>query len=107
MVKAFEEALGHKVVVPDHHQTMGAIGAALLAMENHQYTEAETTFKGWNVGNMQFQSITCQCSGCSNNCEIITIVEGDEKVHHVDRIQDIKGNVIARRGGTCGRWDIG
>lgn len=107
MVKAFEEALETEIVVPDHHQTMGAIGAALLAMENHQYTEAETTFKGWNVGNMQFQSITCQCSGCSNNCEIITIVEGDEKVHHVDRIQDIKGNVIARWGGTCGRWDIG
>ena len=107
MVKAFEEALETEIVVPDHHQTMGAIGAALLAMENHQYTEAETTFKGWNVGNMQFQSITCQCSGCSNNCEIITIVEGDEKIHHVDRIQDIKGNVIARWGGTCGRWDIG
>ena len=107
MVKAFEEALETEIIVPDHHQTMGAIGAALLAMENHQYTEAETTFKGWNVGNMQFQSITCQCSGCSNNCEIITIVEGDEKVHHVDRIQDIKGNVIARWGGTCGRWDIG
>ena len=107
MVKAFEEALETEIVVPDHHQTMGAIGAALLAMENHQYTEAETTFKGWNVGNMQFQSITCQCSGCSNNCEIITIVEGDEKVHHVDKIQDIKGNVIARWGGTCGRWDIG
>ena len=40
MVKAFEEALGHKIVVPENHQTMGAIGAALLAMENHQYTEA-------------------------------------------------------------------
>lgn len=33
MVKAFEEALGTKIVVPDNHQTMGAIGAALLAME--------------------------------------------------------------------------
>ena len=34
MVKAFEEALETEIVVPDHHQTMGAIGAALLAMEN-------------------------------------------------------------------------
>ena len=106
MVKAFEEALGHKVIVPDHHQTMGAIGAALLAMENHQYTDVKTTFKGWEVGEMNFHSITCDCTGCSNNCEVITIVEGGEDIHHVEKIKDIKGNIIARWGGTCGRWDI-
>lgn len=106
MVKAFEEELKTKIVVPDHHQTMGAIGAALLAMENHQYTNTPTTFKGWDVGNMQFQSITCQCNGCSNNCEVITIVEGDVENQQVENIKDIKGNIIARWGGTCGRWDI-
>ena len=106
MVKAFEEALGHKVVVPENHQTMGAIGAALLAMENHQYTDAPTKFKGWEVGEMHFSSITCECSGCSNNCEVITIVEGMDEIQHVDKIKDIKGNIIARWGGTCGRWDI-
>ncbi len=105
MVKDFEEALGHKVVVPENHQTMGAIGAALLAMENHQYTESETKFKGWEVGDMHFHSITCECNGCSNNCEVITIVEGVDEVQHVERIKDIKGNIIARWGGTCGRWD--
>lgn len=106
MVKAFEEALGHKVIVPDHHQTMGAIGAALLAMENHQYTESKTTFKGWEVADMSFHSITSSCNGCSNNCEVITIVEGEQAIQHVDNIKDIKGNIIARWGGTCGRWDI-
>lgn len=106
MVKAFEEALGHKVVVPENHQTMGAIGAALLAMENHQYTEAQTKFKGWEVGDMQFHSITCECSGCSNNCEVITIVEGEQEAKHYEKIKDIQGNIIARWGGTCGRWDI-
>ena len=106
MVKAFEEALETEIVVPQNHQTMGAIGAALLAMENHQYTNNKSTFKGWNVGNMQFQSITCQCTGCSNNCEVITIVEGETEHQHVENIKDIKGNVIARWGGTCGRWDI-
>ena len=106
MVKAFEEALNTKIVVPENHQTMGAIGAALLAMENHQYTEKPTTFKGWEVGNMNFQSVTCQCTGCSNNCEVITILEGAEPVGKVEKIGDIKGNIIARWGGTCGRWDI-
>ena len=105
MVKAFEEALGHKVIVPENHQTMGAIGAALLAMENHQYTDAPTKFKGWEVGEMHFSSITCECNGCSNNCEVITIVEGVDEIQHVEKIKDIKGNIIARWGGTCGRWD--
>lgn len=106
MVKAFEEALNTKIVVPENHQTMGAIGAALLAMENHQYTEAKTKFKGWNVADMKFSSITCTCTGCSNNCEVITIVEGVDEVQHVEKIKDVKGNIIARWGGTCGRWDI-
>jgi predicted CoA-substrate-specific enzyme activase len=106
MVKAFEEALNTKIVVPNHHQTMGAIGAALLAMENHQYTEAPTKFKGWSVGDSHFNSITCDCTGCSNNCEIITIVESDEPQHHVQNIPDIKGNIVARWGSTCGKWDV-
>ena len=80
MVKAFEEALGHKVVVPENHQTMGAIGAALLAMENHQYTEAQTKFKGWQVGEMHFHSITCDCTGCSNNCEIIKVIKDKQVI---------------------------
>lgn len=108
MVKAFEEELKTKIVVPENHQTMGAIGAALLAMENHQYTEKPTTFRGWEVGDMHFASITCDCNGCSNQCEVITIVEGmDEHNHpHYENIKDIQGNIIARWGGTCGRWDI-
>ena len=59
MVKAFEEALNTKVVVPDNHQTMGAIGAALLAMENHQFNNVETKFKGFSVGDIAFNSYLC------------------------------------------------
>jgi predicted CoA-substrate-specific enzyme activase len=106
MVKAFEDALGTKIIVPDNHQTMGAIGAALLAMENHQYTLQETKFKGWAVGDMHFNSITCECNDCSNSCEIITIVENDEEQHHVEKIKDIQGNVVARWGSTCGKYSI-
>src|SRR5574344_1145230 len=106
MVKAFEEALDTKIVVPEHHQTMGAIGAALLAMENHQYTQTPTKFKGWSVGDSHFNSITCDCTGCANNCEVITIVESDEIQHHVQNINDITGKIVARWGSTCGKWDV-
>ena len=108
MVKAFEEALGEKIIVPENHQTMGAIGAAMLAMEHHQYTNCTTKFKGWTIKDMEFHSITCSCNGCSNNCEVITILEGKETLDRgkIEKISDIKGNIIARWGGTCGRWDI-
>lgn len=108
MVKAFEEALNTKVVVPENHQTMGAIGAALLAMENHQYCGESTKFKGWQTKDMNFNSITSTCVDCSNNCEIITIVEGEYSAPNFNeggKISDIKGNVVARWGGTCGKWD--
>lgn len=106
MVKAFEEALNTKIIVPENHQTMGAIGSALLAMENHQYTQQPTKFKGWNVGDMHFNAITCECNDCSNSCEVITIVESDDIQGHVEKIKDINGNIVARWGSTCGKWDL-
>ena len=59
---------------------------------------------------MHFNSVTCTCNGCSNNCEVISIVEGDIEPlapGQEHKISDVKGNLIARWGGTCGRWDIG
>ena len=108
MVKAFEEELGCEIIVPENHQTMGAIGAALLAMEHHQFTNQKTKFKGWTIKDLEFYSVTCTCTGCSNNCEVITILEGKEQENKekIEKISDIKGNIIARWGGTCGRWDI-
>ncbi len=103
MVKAFEEALNLKVTVPENHQNMGAIGAALLAMENHQFTGQKTNFKGEHIGDLTFHSETKQCSGCSNNCEIITITEEDPEKSLTD---GNKAKIIARWGGTCGKWDI-
>lgn len=106
MVKAFEEALGCEVVVPEHHQTMGAIGAALLAMENFEYTKKQTLFKGWDVSDLEFSSVTNECTACSNNCEIITILEGKNLNPKAKTPKEVEGKVIARWGGTCGKWDI-
>jgi predicted CoA-substrate-specific enzyme activase len=106
MVKAFEEALNQKITVPENHQTMGAIGAGLIAMENHQYTGDSTKFKGWTVGNLNFSSLTHTCNDCSNGCEVITILEGENNNAEAQFIKEIKGNIIARWGGTCGKWDV-
>jgi activator of 2-hydroxyglutaryl-CoA dehydratase len=34
MIKALEEEIGHKIVVPDDPQIIGALGAALIALKN-------------------------------------------------------------------------
>ena len=47
------------------------------------------------------------CTGCSNNCEVISILQGENNNKIGTPIKDIKGDIIARWGGTCGRWDIG
>ncbi len=106
MVKAFEEALDMKVIVPENHQTMGAIGAALLAMENYQFTGAQTSFKGWEVQDFSFKSFTHECHDCANSCEVISIVQGEPECEDPKTPKDVKGDIIARWGGTCGKWDL-
>ena len=106
MVKAFEEILGQKVTVPENHQTMGAIGAAILAKENYEYTGGKTKFKGWQVRDFDFRSFTHECSDCANNCEVVSIVEGSVEGPAPRTPKEVKGNIIARWGGTCGKWDL-
>jgi predicted CoA-substrate-specific enzyme activase len=105
MVKAFEEALGMPIIVPDYYQTMGAIGCALLSLENYEYTRKPTSFHGWDIRDLSYTSLTHECADCSNNCEVITIVEGELQAKPPKSPKEVKGNIIARWGGTCGKWD--
>lgn len=106
MVKAFEEALQTEVIVPENHQMMGAIGSALLAMENFRFTGIRTNFKGWQVRDFKFKSFTHECIDCSNSCEVISIVQGEPECEDPKTPKDVKGDIIARWGGTCGKWDL-
>ncbi|MGE5454675.1 MAG: acyl-CoA dehydratase activase [Methylocystaceae bacterium] len=73
LVAAFNQLLGIMPVVPNNHEVMGAMGAALLAKEVVGVTR-RTGFKGYeyiNQGNFQTRSI--DCSGCPNQCEVVCI----------------------------------
>ncbi len=106
MVKAFEESLNQEIVVPENHQTMGAIGSALLAKENYEFANTPTKFKGWEVSEFNFNSLTHECNDCSNSCEVITILQGEPEIPNPKSPKEVKGNIIARWGGSCGKWDI-
>lgn len=90
---AFEKALSKEIIVPDHHNVMGAIGAAILAGEKISNTK-KTKFKGFKTSTSIFKSTSHECTGCANLCEIVTIMK-DEKV------------LIGRFGDKCGKWSEG
>ncbi|MGF7185961.1 putative CoA-substrate-specific enzyme activase [Desulfitispora alkaliphila] len=90
---AFEEALGKKVTIPKHHNVMGAVGAACLAIsEMKNNPNNKTSFKGFAVSDMKYNASSFECKGCPNLCEIINI--------HID------DKLIARWGDRCGKWEV-
>ena len=75
---AFEKVCDKKIIVPPHHDVLGALGCALIAMENRP--ESGSRFRGFDLvkNRLEFGSFVCQ--DCSNDCEIRTVkVEGSSK----------------------------
>ncbi len=91
IIRAFEEALGTEIIVPPHHEIMGAIGAALLAQEEISLNGHKTKFKGFEVSEANYHVSSFECKACPNRCEIAQI--------------SLDGKVIARWGGRCDRWE--
>jgi predicted CoA-substrate-specific enzyme activase len=89
MQRAFEEALGCQVIIPQYYNVMGAVGAALLARE--QVADGKPTrFRGFGMIEDTYTSKSFECSGCPNLCEVIEV--------------SINQQVAARWGDRCGKW---
>lgn len=89
IVAAFERALDKKVVIPEHYDVMGAIGAAYLAKQKMQ-NRNDTKFKGFELAEIDYKTKSIDCTGCANMCEVVEISQNNE--------------VIARWGDKCGKW---
>ena len=89
IVRALEESLDTKIIVPPHHEMMGAIGVALLVME--ECSPRPSQFKGFSVSQMIYGTSSFECKSCANLCEIAQISQG--------------GKVLARWGGRCDLWE--
>ncbi len=87
IIKAFEEQVGHKVIIPKYYNVMGAIGMALLAKaENKEKSE----FNGFDAIDLDFVPKSFECDGCSNACEVIKVI--------------VDGKTKAMWGDKCGKW---
>ncbi|MBI5076014.1 MAG: CoA protein activase [Nitrospirae bacterium] len=111
VVAAFENYLGKKVIVPEHHDVTGAIGMALIAREHisnqlsavsYQQSEGKlktpnpelrTSFKGFEASQLPYEITSFACKGCSNICEINRI-----------NVQGVKDHLYY--GGRCEKYDV-
>lgn len=83
VVAAFQKLTGRQITVPPHHDVTGAIGAAILAMEtlSEQRSRGEaapTKFKGFDLGDREYQSTVFECKACPNLCEVNKVVISGE-----------------------------
>ncbi len=89
IVRAFRDELKMEIIVPQHHEVMGAVGAALLVHE--QAPAGPGRFKGFGVSDIEFQTSSFVCHACPTSCEIVRIAED--------------GRVVAGWGGQCDMWE--
>jgi len=91
IVKVLQEELGTEIIVPLHHEVMGAIGAALLIHEEIAASRSKTRFKGFDQSKEKYHTSSFECKACPNQCEIAQI--------------SLDGHVLARWGGRCDMWE--
>ena len=91
IVRAFQEELGTEVIVPPHHEVMGAIGAAMLVHEEVVGNGRKTGFRGFGISDIEYNTSSFECKSCPNLCEIARL--------------SIDGRVLAQWGGRCDIWE--
>ncbi len=89
IIRAFEEALETRIIIPKYNMVMGAFGAALIAAKNN--TDGYSSFRGFEVSDHEIITTSFNCEDCPNMCEIIEIK--DQSV------------TIGTSGGRCGKWE--
>jgi predicted CoA-substrate-specific enzyme activase len=86
---ALEQQLGTEVIIPPHAACLGAIGAAILALDNRP---DQTQFKGFHLEDFDYQISSFVCPDCENHCEITQIMQS--------------GDPIASNGSRCGKLNF-
>ncbi|MBL7215381.1 MAG: 2-hydroxyglutaryl-CoA dehydratase [Phycisphaerae bacterium] len=90
IVSAFEEELGHAVIVPEYCDVMGAIGIAIMTKRANPLI---TNFKGYRLLEKDYETRTEIANGCANHCELNLLFEN--------------GQYIGCIGNKCGKCGAG
>lgn len=90
VVAAFEKIVGKDIIVPEHHEVMGAYGSALIALD--RYTGGQSKFKGFNLANSSYEIKPFECKSCSNACTINKVT--------------IEGAGVFYYGSRCDKYEV-
>ncbi len=107
---AFEQTLKKPILIPDHHEVTGALGAASIAAEFYsgQTTDYKSKFKGFeNIAQAEYDIETFNCEHCSNHCQIRQVkVSAGEPLYYGSRCDryNIKSNHSVRKGFDAFKW---
>jgi predicted CoA-substrate-specific enzyme activase len=88
VVAAFAMVTGKEITVPPHNGVVGAIGAALLARDSMNVRGGDTMFKGFDIGNIDYNLREFTCQACSNTCTIQEFTVDGEKTYWGDKCSD-------------------
>ena len=91
IVKALREELTADIIVPPHHEVMGAIGAAYLVKERRETGQEDSRFRGFEISDIDYRTSSFECKACPIACEINQITVDDQ--------------AIACWGGQCDMWE--
>jgi activator of 2-hydroxyglutaryl-CoA dehydratase len=91
IIRALGDELGTEIIVPPHHEVMGAIGAALLVHENTAVSRDGSRFRGFGVSEMKYQTSSFECRACPLSCEIVRVMADN--------------GIVASWGGQCDMWE--
>lgn len=73
--KAFEEEIGHEVIVDENGHLMGALGVAILSKKKR--ITKKFSFK---IKEEDFETKGIECNKCPNHCEIICVKKNKELI---------------------------
>ena len=97
VVAAFEKVLNKEIIVPENHDVTGAIGVAILAMEERTWDRSG--FKGFDLSRRHYEQSSFECKGCPNLCLIRKVsVDGEKPLFYGSRCE--KYDVIKRTKGS-------
>lgn len=91
ITRAFQEELKMAIIVPEHREIMGAIGAALLVHEEMVNEKKDSNFRGMGIIDEDYRVSSFECDHCPNRCEIAQLM--------------LQEKILARWGGRCDRWE--
>ena len=91
IVRALGEELDMEIIVPPHHEVMGAIGAAWLVHESIHRSQSVSRFKGFEISEKDYRTSSFECQACSTACEIVQV--------------SVDGEVLTGWGGNCDMWE--